>query len=756
MSVLETVQENAADATDPSPAALQAAADLKPLTKLTDDDNPVKRSAPSDDPDKHGKLGESESESGGNKSDDRKSRQNSFSQAPRRTKTGYASLAGSKARQPESTRNMTVETETVQSIPHSGLNPGERSAPGRGDNSGSVKLKSSNETIRPKKERRQHSKKPRSVNQGTGMLQSPSLLQRRSSYRLAGSTCVSTTTSPPGTDLFMFGSPQAPPRPRAARTYSQQLVDAVSSLAHHPTTLFRHLSSDSNLSQASSKADIFEARVANAVDEANSSDSDETFVYESNPPEPRRPRHHSRTPSVTSAHSAVDARTNIRNFGEVMDERRVAGKRSMKFSNNPFNDRDSPTDRQDGSVRSHHPRHYGRFGRSVRDSSMSEQDSPFTQASKLRQNPASIRHSRPNSPRSPQTAQYRAVAPPVFGRKKDAGFELDAEGADDERTPLMGTIRAQRSARHGSRANAGGGGSSRASSIDEFYGVRSHGRCGKLGGCLLGVLVFAIVVLSTVAFLVVSNRPLTDVRIRRIDNVLASEQELMLDMLVAAVNPNALSVTVTNMDVNVFAKSRYVGNDPDHALHDGNHTDAILPRDRRRKRLRNALKPTSPNRSDRARRDGVDDGTDPPDDGDLDSDAQTMLLGRISHFDQALAFEGSPLKRHLHLSVGEVRLARPGNLTESGGSARWEHVLHHPFELIVRGVLRYRLPVSAREESAAVGASVVVMPEDGVDRRGAMRTRPVDRSERWQWIDWDEVEDKSENGSADDKDEVLS
>jgi hypothetical protein len=49
-----------------------------------------------------------------------------------------------------------------------------------------------------------------------------------------------------------------------------------------------------------SKAEIFAAKIASAVDEAaHSSDSDETFVYESNPPESQRPKW-SRNPSASS------------------------------------------------------------------------------------------------------------------------------------------------------------------------------------------------------------------------------------------------------------------------------------------------------------------------------------------------------------------------------------------------------------------------------------------------------------------------
>lgn len=639
---------------------------------------------------------------------------------------------------------MTVETETVQSIPQSSLNAGDRSSGGRGENSGSVRLKPSNETIRPKKERKKPAAKARSINQGTGTLRSPLLLQRGSIDDLHGATCVSSTASMSEDD----GTGSSGPRQqhRQPRNLSHHFRNALTSTFSKKPSLYfggnSKTASNRNTSQASSKADIFEARVANAVEDANSSDSDETFVYESNPPEQqRRPtRHHSRTPSVTSSHSIAESRAAIRNYNDAMEERRVNGKRSMKFSNNPFNDMEAQNERQDGTVRSHQPRHYGRWGRGGSHASMFDQDSPFTQASKLRNSATNLRHSRPNSPRSPQSVQHnRASGPALFGGRKvdSTSFDFDGEGADDERTPLMGSVRTPRSSRHGQPRIHGSG----ANSIDEYYSVRRHSRCGRVGGCMLGLAVFLTVVLSAVAFLVMSNRPMYDVQIEKIQNVLASEQEIMLDLLVGAVNPNALGITVTDMDVNIFAKSKHVGSSGDFSKKQQQHhltTSASEPSPRRN-RIQSASSqtnswdwhpwhPSTP---------GHDHGTDPDD--SLEGDAQTMLLGRIFHFDQSLTFEGSPIKRHPHFSVGELRLAHPGNKTESGGSQRWEEVLKHPFELIIRGVLRYQLPISSRVLSAAVGAGVLVHPEEGVDDEGNMRVEIPDHSERWEWVDWDDL-----------------
>jgi hypothetical protein len=401
----------------------------------------------------------------------------------------------------------------------------------------------------------------------------------------------------------------------------------------------------------------------------------------------------------------------------------------MKFSNNPYSVLDSP-DGMDGTVRAHHARHIGRFGRPGGSSraSLYDQDSPFTQASKLRSATLSTSEqtpSRPGTPRSGQSGQHRPSG--LFGKKNgNAQFDFEGEGADDERTPMLGSVRTSRNQRNYRRGNSGS-----IRSID-YYGVREPtSRLSRAGGCILGLLVAMMVTMGAVGLLVMFNKPLTDFHVDKIQNVLASEQEIMLDLLVGAVNPNILSVTVNDMDVNIFAKSKYVnpiGKD-----------DGVLAVTAQRRRLTSKAEvggtPWQDEHGHWHAGSGVDKGTDP-----IEGDSQTMLLGRILHFDQALCFEGSPIKRHTHFSLGEVRLGNPGNKSESGGSERWERVLQYPFELILRGVLRYQLPMSNRQQTAAIGASVVVHPEDPIDSQGRMRLEAVDHNEDWQWVDGDDLE----------------
>jgi hypothetical protein len=95
-----------------------------------------------------------------------------------------------------------------------------------------------------------------------------------------------------------------------------QLERPTDLTSHHPHQVPFHLQ---GRSQSSSQQEA--------------SDSEETFVYESNPPEPvdRHIRYHSRTPSATSMASQIDQRNSPRSA--IEGGHSVAMKKSMKFAN---------------------------------------------------------------------------------------------------------------------------------------------------------------------------------------------------------------------------------------------------------------------------------------------------------------------------------------------------------------------------------------------------------------------------------------
>ncbi|KAF7889621.1 uncharacterized protein EAF02_002036 [Botrytis sinoallii] len=502
-----------------------------------------------------------------------------------------------------SAKNMTVETETVSSIPQIALATG-----AGGLANGSLRAKQSTETIRPRKEKKKSRKAP-SVTSGT----------------------------------------------------------------------------------ASSKADIFEAKVASAVDEANSSDSEETFVYESNPPEQERPRRfHSRTPSTTSMASQIDARNGLRSMMDSSNHS-VAMKKSMKFANsyNSAGQEMSTEDDGKGTARSnlgrgtaHH--HFSRWGRNGGNghASLFDNESPFPNAakSKFAANPTR-QGSRPTSPRVVNTARM-SMGGNVNGRKTSpisSGYDLD-DAADDERTPLIpSTIRSTRS----SRIRRGNAPSSR--HMEHQRNNRSF--IARFAGCMFVSLLLLLVAAGLVAFLFATTQPLANVKVLALRNILASEQDVIIDLQVTAQNPNLVAVTIDSMDMVIFAKSKYAGTDSEWW----------------------AQPPTkfSWRRGFKHRRD--DPINDPPMDDDPNTNPN-LEIGHIYNFESPLIFEGSPFKPTSSVSIGEMRILKPGNQTEPRGSERWGRVLQHEFDLIVRGTLKYTLPLSSKARSIGVEGRATVKP----------------------------------------------
>lgn len=466
---------------------------------------------------------------------------------------------------------------------------------------------------------------------------------------------------------------------------------------------------ETNLVAVSSKADIFEAKVASAVEDADSSDSAETFVYESNPPDPhpaRQHRYHSRTPSAASTVGQFEQYGSRLRPGVREAIHGITGKRSMKFTNTSYNTMDGEGDDRSvgrgssrGTGHMHTARHYhiGRHGRNGTHQPVLDQ-SPF------------------QSSHSPKSGRgfFRNGNGRDFKKDGDTyGYDFDAEGADDERAPLVGGIRATRS-RHGRRSN---GMNPRQV---EYLGQRQPGFCARYGICALLSIIFFILTGGSTLFVIGATQPLKNVHVREIQNVLASEQTMMLDLDIAAINPNIFVLSISDLDVNIFAKSRYVGNDA-FWRDRGPHPDDLPRTEVSKKR---AIMARGVERSRRSQNShislnptvnvtgGVDKGTDPMPDDDLNGDPQTMLLGRIFQFASPLVFEPSPWRQTVSNSTGQLRLAKPGNKTEEGGSLRWERVLQHPFELIVRGVVKYQLPLSTRTRSASISSKINVLPED--------------------------------------------
>ncbi len=456
---------------------------------------------------------------------------------------------------------------------------------------------------------------------------------------------------------------------------------------------------------ASSKADIFEAKVASAVEEANSSDSEETFVYDSNPPDHRdRPhRFHSRTPSATSMVSQVD-RNGMRSIHAVMESAGppITVKKSMKFVNsynsNNTNEGTHGEDDGKGTARSNagstrgtarHHHHFGRWGRNGGGNghpSIFAEQSPFG-VSLAAGNGGSRHSSGPPSPRFGRGVGANGKR----GTHLSAGYDLDdtTTGADDERTPLIqSTIRSSRSGRtrrgiHSLRSMESQSYRSPPSLLNRF------------ASCLVLTVMLLLVVSGAIGFMFATSQPLTGVQLVAVEHVVASQQELMLDLTIRAHNPNVVVVVVDAADIEVFAKSPHAGTDSEWWRHTHPGEEG----------------PFEPQRNQKPDVFVLDDS---PDDPPPEDSPPLMRLGSITGFDSGLSFEGSFFHSGVSNSTGEVRILQPGNGT-IGGQERWENIMKDEFQLILKGVLKYTLPLSQRVRTATITGRTTVKPNSPND-----------------------------------------
>ncbi|KAH0442730.1 phospholipid metabolism enzyme [Colletotrichum camelliae] len=459
-----------------------------------------------------------------------------------------------------------------------------------------------------------------------------------------------------------------------------------------------------NPGNASSKADIFEAKVASAVDEANTSDSEETFVYDSNPPDVgERRRYHSRTPSATSMISQADraGALGMRSIHEALQVNTAAGlKKSMKFVNT-FNSNGAESLGADddgkgsgrsagvgsgrGTGRHHHHNHFGRWGRHPGNThpSLFDNESLFPNAARSKMSANNSRQS--SGPPSPRVASSARGGPHALGKRSSiqmARYDADdttTTGADDERTPLLtSTVRsARRTRRHPANLR----------NIESQSYRQQPSYLNRFAACLVVTMMLLLVITGAIGFMFATSQPLTDIELVSIKNVLSSDPELMFDLTVKAHNPNIVVVSIDQANLEIFAKSPHAGTDFDWWKRP--HGDEL----------------EDP---------GVHILDDPPDDPPDDDAAPNMRLGTIIEFDSPLSFEGSFFNKGVSASTGTMRLHLPGNHS-AGGSERWGRIIQDEFDLIVKGVVRYSLPLSQRVRSAPISGRTTVKPNSAND-----------------------------------------
>ncbi|CEP12749.1 hypothetical protein [Parasitella parasitica] len=156
--------------------------------------------------------------------------------------------------------------------------------------------------------------------------------------------------------------------------------------------------------------------------------------------------------------------------------------------------------------------------------------------------------------------------------------------------------------------------------------------------------------------------PLTDVEVVGISNVLGTQKELIFNLQVRARNSNWWTIRMTNAAFSVFASSRFVPTT--FLLLDSNtHQNGTM------------TVPTSDGNATIL-------GADPAE-----------FLGTIYHLEDPLIFQsGALFSPVVSTATSQIQIKNPGSTKDdNSGNERWSLLIRYPYELTVRGVLKYQI-----------------------------------------------------------------
>ncbi|CAO3688065.1 unnamed protein product [Rhizopus stolonifer] len=155
----------------------------------------------------------------------------------------------------------------------------------------------------------------------------------------------------------------------------------------------------------------------------------------------------------------------------------------------------------------------------------------------------------------------------------------------------------------------------------------------------------AIVLTFCVTWILVAicASPLSDVEVIGISNVLGTQKELMFNLHVRARNSNWWTITMTTTSFSVFASSHYVPTSLENMTYFG---------------------------------------ADPAE-----------FLGTIYHLEDPLIYpSGSLFNSTDSIATSQIRIKSPGSTKDdNSGNERWSLLIRYPYELTVRGVLKYQM-----------------------------------------------------------------
>lgn len=184
------------------------------------------------------------------------------------------------------------------------------------------------------------------------------------------------------------------------------------------------------------------------------------------------------------------------------------------------------------------------------------------------------------------------------------------------------------------------------------------------------ISIFGILTIGFImGFVIATTKDLSNLNIIDIQNTIVSEDELIFNTIIQALNPGWFTIGIEEVELDIFAKSGYL---PDLDRGDYNYEE---------------------------------------------NSVETVLLGSIYRLESPIYFQGGFFNRNLISQIAEIKLVSPGknltsidNTTKPDNSEKWQTILKNPFDLIIRGILKYNLPLTKNTKSVVVTKTSYIDP----------------------------------------------
>lgn len=424
-----------------------------------------------------------------------------------------------------------------------------------------------------------------------------------------------------------------------------------------------------NITEGMSRADIFAANVASAVDAAEDADEEEDYIYSND---------HSRASSVTSLSSGPPQ---LQPFSYPhMPSDNNYGYPSYHMPPNMYGA--IPNSHRPYSNYLHRPPFYGYYNSTSGTDNVAPNQFNRGGSQNNFNNHNTYKSNGVMRSSLPDMSQYVFQYKKGYSNYGSSNYPYNAYNdwyADDERLPLFAPN----------------------------YETRQRQSCVPTMSSLTVIIVFLLA--SSYLLYFASTRPLTDVSITGISDILAADTELIFNIHVKGRNYGLWNIEIVRSDLTVFAT-------PINSVPGG------IPG-------------------------GPGSHWDDAKDSEPISEVTPSELGSILLFDEPLVFAAGFNKTGVVSEPsGQVRLRNPGG---EEGQERWSYIVRRQYDLTIRGFFKYSLPFS-KDRVVRVcyvkrvdgGSDSSVGSDDGHDDKPISNTSNIDNVIMGACGDWEKEQDE--------------